>query len=90
MLKKWIFYSSLTLIIAYLSSGFKPSDSQNHNGFQSSNQKEMSYLFPSQEEQDYANLNVPFTGKFSKNHKENTTKSIHWVIWVNTNLVLKH
>ena len=70
MLKKWIFYSSLTLIIAYLSSGFKPSDSQNHNRFQSSNQKEMSYLFPSQEEQDYANLNVPFTGKFFIGFKE--------------------
>jgi hypothetical protein len=70
MLKKWIFYSSLTLIIAYLSSGFKPSDSKNHNGFQSSNQKEMSYLFPSQEEHDYANLNVPFTGKFFIGFKE--------------------
>ncbi|WP_309640167.1 peptidoglycan-binding protein LysM [Flavobacterium sp.] len=70
MLKKWIFYSSLTLIIAYLSSGFKPFDSQNHNWFQSANQKEMSYSFPSQEEQDYANLNVPFTGKFFIGFKE--------------------
>jgi hypothetical protein len=70
MIKKWIFYSSLTLIIAYLSSGFKPFDLQHHNWFQSGNQKEMSYLFPSQEVKDYANLNVPFTGKFFIGFKE--------------------
>ena len=70
MLKKWIFYSSLTLIIAYLSSGFKSFDSHNQNWFQAGNQKEMSYLFPSQQEKDYANLNVPFTGKFFIGFKE--------------------
>lgn len=70
MLKKWIFYGSLTLIIAYLSSSFKPFDSHNRNWFQSSNQKEMSYLFPSPEEKDYNNLNAPFTGKFFIGFKE--------------------
>lgn len=70
MLKKWIFYGSLTLIIAYLSSGFKPFDLHNHNWFQSSNQKEMSYLFPSQEEKNYTNLTVPFTGKYFIGFKE--------------------
>jgi hypothetical protein len=70
MLKKWIFYGSLTLIIAYLSSSFKPFDLHNHNWFQSSNQKEMSYLFPSPEEKDYANLNAPFTGKYFIGFKE--------------------
>ena len=70
MLKKWIFYSSLALIIAYLSSGFKTLDLHNHNWFESGNQKERYYLFPSQEEKDYANLNVPFTGKFFIGFKE--------------------
>ena len=70
MIKKWIFYSSLTLIIAYLSSGFKPFDLKNHNLFQSTEQKELSYLFPSKEAKDYINLNIPFTGKFFIGFKE--------------------
>jgi hypothetical protein len=96
MIKKWSFYTSLTLIIAYLSSGFKPFELHNHNWFQVNQKDELSYLFPSQEQKDYTNLNVPFTGKFfigfkeaslSKNRKENTIKSTRWVIWENTNLV---
>ena len=38
--------------------------------FQTANQKEMSYLFPSAEVKDYANLHVPFTGKFFIGFKE--------------------
>lgn len=70
MIKKWVFYSSLALLIGYLSSGFKPFDLKNHNWFQSNNQREISYLFPSKEPKDYANLNVPFTGKFFIGFKE--------------------
>jgi hypothetical protein len=70
MIKKWVFYSSLALLIGYLSSGFKPFDLKNHNWFLSNNQKEISYLFPSKEPNDYANLNVPYTGRFFIGFKE--------------------
>ena len=70
MIKKWFFYTSLIIIIAYLSAGFKPFELQNHNWFQVNNNDELSYLFPSKEQKDYPNLNVPFTGKFFIGFKE--------------------
>ena len=70
MIKKWFFYTSLIIIIAYLSAGFKPFELQNHNWFQANNNDELSYLFPSKEQKDYPNLNVPFTGKFFIGFKE--------------------
>ena len=70
MIKKWFFYTSLIVIIAYLSAGFKPFELQNHNWFQVNNNDELSYLFPSKEQKDYPNLNVPFTGKFFIGFKE--------------------
>ena len=69
MIKRWAFYTSIILIIAYLSSGFKPFELQNHNWFQSNNE-ELAYRFPSKEQKDYANLNIPFTGKFFIGFKE--------------------
>ncbi len=53
-----------------MSSGFKPSEFKNDNWFESNNQKEISYLFPSQNPDDYANRNVPFTGRFFIGFKE--------------------
>ncbi len=70
MIKKWFFYTSLIVIIAYLSAGFKPFELQNHNWFQVNNNDELSYLFPSKEQKDYPNLNVPFTAKFFIGFKE--------------------
>lgn len=70
MIKKWFFYTSLIVIIAYLSAGFKPFELRNHNWFQVNNNDELSYLFPSKEQKDYPNLNVPFTGKFFIGFKE--------------------
>jgi len=70
MIKKWVFCSSLALLIGYFSSGFKPIDLENRNWFRSNKQKEISYLFPSQNPQDYTNLNVPFTGRFFIGFKE--------------------
>jgi hypothetical protein len=70
MIKKWVFYSSLVFLIGYMSSGFKPFELQDHNWFESNNKKEISYLFPSQNPNDYANMNVPFTGRFFIGFKE--------------------
>ncbi len=70
MIKKWIFYSSLTLIIIYLSSGFKPFEVQHYDWFQTDNEEEFSYIYPSKVQEDYVNLNIPFTGKFFIGFKE--------------------
>ncbi|PWA04163.1 peptidoglycan-binding protein LysM [Flavobacterium psychrotolerans] len=70
MIKKWCFYSSLALIIVYLSSGFKPFELQNHDWFHVNVEDGLSYSFPSKEQKDYANLNIPFTGKFFVGFKE--------------------
>ncbi len=70
MIKKWIFYTSLTAIVVILSSGFKPFKLQNHNWFQVNQEEVSTYSFPSNEELDYKNLNIPFTGKFFIGFKE--------------------
>lgn len=70
MLKKWSFYVCISLIIGYLSSGFKPIELQNHNWFYTNNKDNVSYLFPSKEQKDYMKWNVPFTGKFFIGFKE--------------------
>lgn len=70
MIKKSFFYGSLIIIIGFLSSGFKPFELSNHNWFQSNNEEEMTYLFPSKEQKDYVDLNIPFTGKFFIGFKE--------------------
>ena len=70
MFKKGIFYISLTVVITYLSSGFKSFELQNHSWFQANNQKERLYQFPSKSAYDYSSLKVPFTGKFFIGFKE--------------------
>jgi hypothetical protein len=70
MIKKWSFYTILTLIIAFLSSGFKPFDVDSNEWFLTNENDGTHYLFPSQKQNDYPNLNVPFTGKFFIGYKE--------------------
>jgi hypothetical protein len=70
MIKKWSFYSSLIIIIAFLSSGFKPFDLETNQWFLVNDNDGTHYLFPSQEQNEYTNLNVPFTGKFFIGYKE--------------------
>jgi hypothetical protein len=70
MIKKWSFYTILTLIIAFLSSGFKPFDIDSNHWFLTNDDDGAHYLFPSQKQNDYPNLNVPFTGKFFIGYKE--------------------
>ena len=64
MIKKWIFYTSLTAIVVFLSSGFKPFELEKHNWFQVNEEEATTYSFPSNIELDYENLNIPFTGKY--------------------------
>ena len=70
MIKKWIFYTSLTTIVVFLSSGFKPFELQNHNWFQVNNEEVSSYSFPLNQQEEYSNLSIPFTGKYFIGFKE--------------------
>jgi hypothetical protein len=70
MLKKWSFYTSLTIIIAFLSSGFKPFDLDTNEWFLINDTEATHYLFPSQKQNEYTNLGVPYTGKFFIGYKE--------------------
>ena len=69
MLKKWTFYTSILLIVVYISSGFKPFQLQNHNWFLADDQETV-YCFPTLEKDNYVNSNIPFTGKFFIGFKE--------------------
>lgn len=70
MIKKGIFYTSILLTVAFISSGFKPHNSQISDWFFADNDEGLLYVFPSQKSDDYTNLNVPFTGKFFIGYKE--------------------
>lgn len=70
MIKKSIFYISILLIVAFISSGFKPYNPQINNGFRVDFNEEQSYVFPSLNYIDYANLKIPFLGKFFIGFKE--------------------
>jgi hypothetical protein len=70
MIKKSIFYISILLTVAFISSGFKPYNTQNTNGFFVDENEELSYVFPSQNSIDYANLKIPYLGKFFIGFKE--------------------
>ncbi len=70
MINKWSFYTSLTIIVAFLSSGFKPFDLETNQWFFTDETDGAHYLFPSQKQNEYTNLSVPFTGKFFVGYKE--------------------
>ncbi len=67
MIKKWTYFASLAAIVAFLSSGFKPT-SPKHNIYAESGQTE--YIYPSPKPDDYKTSNIPFTGKFFVGYKE--------------------
>lgn len=70
MIKKWSFYTILTLIIAFLSSGFKPFDLDSNDWFLINKNDGTHYLYPSLKQNNHPNLNIPFTGKFFIGYKE--------------------
>lgn len=72
MIKKWYFYASLIVIITFLSLGFKPFNLETKPWFLTEKTDGSEYLFPSQEEDDYPNLNFnfPYTGNHFIGFKE--------------------
>ena len=70
MIKKWAFYTIILLTVAFISTGFKPYNPQNHDWFHLNETEELLYVFPSLKPTDYPNLNIPFIGKFFIGFKE--------------------
>jgi hypothetical protein len=70
MIKKWAFYTIILLTVAFISTGFKPYNPQNHDWFRVDETEELLYVFPSLKPTDYPNLNIPFIGKFFIGFKE--------------------
>jgi hypothetical protein len=70
MIKKWYFYASLVVVVAFLSSGFKPSKLESTPWFLIHETDDTSYLLPSLNETDYTNSEIPYTGTFFIGYKE--------------------
>jgi hypothetical protein len=70
MIKKWYFYTSLTVIIAFLSFSFKPIKIDSNPWFLIKNTDGIRYTFPSLEKEDYTSLNIPFTGNLFVGFKQ--------------------
>jgi len=62
MIKKWYFYTSLIIIITFLSLGFKPFNLEAKPWFLTEKTDGSEYILPSQEKDDYPDLNIPYTG----------------------------
>jgi hypothetical protein len=70
MIKKGIFYTSILLIVAFISSGFKPYNSQINFGLGVDKDERLLYVFPSENNIDYFSLDVPFKGKYFIGYKD--------------------
>jgi hypothetical protein len=70
MIKKWYFYSSLIVIITFLSLGFKPFKEETKIWFLTEKTDGSEYLFPSKEKDDYPNLDFPYIGNYFISFKE--------------------
>lgn len=70
MIKKWIFYSTLFLIIGLLSAGFKPFKSDPEKWSNGKSNSEIDYSLPSLKSENYVSKSIPFTGKFFIAFKE--------------------
>ncbi len=68
MIKKWTYFASLAVTIAFLSSGFKPLNE--HRKYVGEEDGLYIYPQPEPEIEDYEDLNIPFTGKFFIGYKE--------------------
>lgn len=70
MIKKWTFYTTILLTVAFISTGFKPYNSQSHDWFRVDESEALHYVFPSLKPMEYINLQIPFYGKFFIGYKE--------------------
>lgn len=70
MIKKWHFYTSLTVIILFLSYSFKPLRLEENEWFLRENVEGAKYQFPSLAQETYSGLTIPFTGNLFIGFKE--------------------
>ena len=70
MIKKWYFYTTLIVVVAFLSLGFKPSKLESTPWFLINESDDTSYLLPSLNVTDYTNSEIPYTGTFFIGYKE--------------------
>lgn len=70
MIKKWIFYTSIAIIIAFISSGFKPLQHEKQSWFFVKKNEALLHLFPSLEPTDYVSFKTPISGKSFTGFKE--------------------
>ncbi|MEL1241753.1 peptidoglycan-binding protein LysM [Flavobacterium flavipallidum] len=70
MIKKWHFYTSLTVIIVFLSYSFKPLKLEENEWFLRGNVEGEKYQFPSLAQEVNSGLNIPFTGNLFIGFKE--------------------
>ena len=73
MIKKWYIYTSLVVIITFVTLGFKPFNLEAKPWFYIEKTEGGEYLFPSQDKDDYPVLsisNIPFTGNHFIGFKE--------------------
>lgn len=70
MLKKWIYYTSIALIVAFISSGFKAAKSQNQLWLFTVENEASFVQFPSKNISDYPFSTLIYTGKSFTGFKE--------------------
>ena len=63
MIKKWYYFAGLLIAIAFISLGFKPKETQENSWFYVGEDEEIVYQVPTQEESQYVNLELQYTGK---------------------------
>lgn len=70
MIKRWLFYIGIALIVGFVSTAFKPLSSKDNQWFYLDKNEAVLYEFPSKKTTDYISLGLPFTGKFFIGFKE--------------------
>ncbi len=70
MIKKCIYYTSITVVVVFISLSFKPLQHEKLDWFFVNENEESPHLFPSIEETDYTNFDSPYTGKSFTGFKE--------------------
>lgn len=70
MIKKWIYYTSIAIVTAFISLGFATSEADHEQVFYNQITESSLYIYPSLEPEEYVNRNFPFTGKTFTGFKE--------------------
>jgi hypothetical protein len=63
MIRKWIFYSLLTLIVFLISTGFKQNEAKYYDWFHTAEEEELYYNVLTEEESNQKYTELPFTGR---------------------------